>query len=332
MDANNDGYPDILFSLLTKDNVLFFNDKGSFSRHKMIELPDPLFSFSTWTWDINDDGFEDIFIANYDLRYESDVAGQFYKEINGVTIDANPPAIYINQKNGSFKNETKKYGMSKFSGFVMGSNFGDADNDGDLDMYLGTGAPSLTSIIPNRFFSFEDGSFSDETFKNGLGHLQKGNGVAFDDYDNDGDADIYSVMGGAFEGDNFPNVLFENNAKNGNAVYLRLLGNYANKSAIGARISYTYREDGIYKTRYRTVDSGGSFGAQSFVQRLGIGSAQKITEVSIIWPDKAQSKQVLKNLETGKKYTIVQGERVGVGEVLKATKVDKSSAHQHHHH
>ena len=35
---------------------------------------------------------------------------------------------------------------------TMGSNFGDFDNDGWLDMYLGTGEPSLATLVPNRMF------------------------------------------------------------------------------------------------------------------------------------------------------------------------------------
>jgi len=34
----------------------------------------------------------------------------------------------------------------------MGSNFGDIDNDGYLDMYLGTGNPDYKSLVPNRLF------------------------------------------------------------------------------------------------------------------------------------------------------------------------------------
>jgi hypothetical protein len=36
--------------------------------------------------------------------------------------------------------------------FAMGSNFGNVDNDGWLDMYLGTGNPDFKSLIPNRMF------------------------------------------------------------------------------------------------------------------------------------------------------------------------------------
>ena len=34
----------------------------------------------------------------------------------------------------------------------MGSNFGDIDNDGYLDFYLGTGNPPFKSLVPNKLF------------------------------------------------------------------------------------------------------------------------------------------------------------------------------------
>ena len=38
----------------------------------------------------------------------------------------------------------------------------------------------------------------------------KGHGVVFADLDNDGDQDVFEQMGGAFPGDSFGDVLFEN--------------------------------------------------------------------------------------------------------------------------
>jgi hypothetical protein len=72
---------------------------------------------------------------------------------------------------------------------IMGTNHGDFDNDGWLDMYLGTGEPNLATLVPNRMFKNVDGlRFGEITASSGTGHLQKGHGVACGDWDRDGDS------------------------------------------------------------------------------------------------------------------------------------------------
>ena len=119
----------------------------------------------------------------------------------------------------------------------MGCDFGDLDNDGWLDFYVGTGSPSLRSVMPNRMFRNAGGRFfEDVTTSGGFGHLQKGHGVAFGDFDNDGDQDIYAVLGGAYTGDVFQNVLFENPGHGNHWITLLLEGVQSNRAALGTRI------------------------------------------------------------------------------------------------
>ena len=64
----------------------------------------------------------------------------------------------------------------------MGANFGDVDNDGFLDMYLGMGAPSFATIMPHVLLRNNDGRYSvDITASSGTGELHKGHGIAFAD-------------------------------------------------------------------------------------------------------------------------------------------------------
>ena len=85
--------------------------------------------------------------------------------------------------------------------YAMGSNFGDLDNDGWLDFYVGTGNPDLRSVIPNRMFRNVEGKrFEEVTLPGGFGHIQKGHGAAFADLDRDGDQDVYMVIGWRLSG------------------------------------------------------------------------------------------------------------------------------------
>lgn len=84
----------------------------------------------------------------------------------------------------------------------------DADNDGDLDVYLVQAGDLLAepaSRPPNQLFRNRgDGTFEDVTSAAGVGDRGYGVGCAAGDYDGDGDTDLYVTNYG-------PNVLYRNN-------------------------------------------------------------------------------------------------------------------------
>tara|TARA_B100001027_G_scaffold98917_1_gene67943 strand:- start:73 stop:708 length:636 start_codon:yes stop_codon:yes gene_type:complete len=189
--------------------------------------------------------------------------------------------------------------------YAMGSNFGDIDNDGWLDFYIGNGSPEFTSVIPNRMFRNLDGNrFEEVTLAGRLGHIQKGHGVGFADLDNDGDQDIYAVMGGAFEGDTYPNVCFENPTSKNNWVVIKLIGESSNRSAIG---SFLKIELDNGRDIYRTVNTGGSFGSSSLQSEVGLGNCKVIKKITIKWP--SGKTQIFTNLDSNKKYKIFENKK-----------------------
>src|SRR5262245_53719743 len=190
----------------------------------------------------------------------------------------------------------------------MGANFGDIDDDGWLDFYLGTGAPSYATLMPNRMFRNHQGKrFVDVTQSTGTGHLQKGHGVAFADFDNDGDDDVFASLGGAFLGDKYQDALFENPGHGGHWISLKLVGRTANRAAIGARIRVVLEEDGRETQRTRSVTSGGSFGASPLMQHVGIGRTARLKRVEIDWPG-AAAPQVLTGVPVDSWIEATQGE------------------------
>ena len=302
-DIDNDGDLDIFISRLGQPNSLYRNngetENWSFTDIGNIAgVLEPIDSFPAWIFDYNNDGWEDIWVSGYDNS-----TGHVAMDYLGIPNDGETPRLYKNNKDGTFSNVTFETNMNHPL-LTMGSNFGDINNDGFLDLYIGTGDPDYRSIQPNRMFINDNGqAFKDVTFESRLGHLQKGHGVSFADIDQDGDLDIHAVMGGAYEGSVYQNTLYENPGNwNTNWIGLSLHGSQSNALAIGARIEIVL-ENGI--SIHRTVSSGGSFGGNPFQQMIGIGENNKISIINIYWPA-SDKNQVLKDLEINRWHHIIE--------------------------
>jgi hypothetical protein len=189
----------------------------------------------------------------------------------------------------------------------MGANFGDVDNDGYLDFYLGTGYPDYEAVMPNVLYRNRGGrGFVDVTLAGGFGHLQKGHAIAFADFDHDGDQDVFAQMGGAFPGDRFADALFENPGFGNHWIALRLIGSESNRAAIGARLHLQVTENGVRRSIYKHVNSGGSFGSNPLRQTIGLGRASSIDRLEVYWPT-SDLTQVFRDVEFNRFIEIVEG-------------------------
>lgn len=190
----------------------------------------------------------------------------------------------------------------------MGANFGDIDNDGYPDMYFGTGNPDFKSLVPNKFFRNIGGKrFADITSSSRTGNLQKGHGIAFADLRNNGHQDIFAEMGGAYIGDSYTSSLYMNpGISNNNWISLKLNGTKANNAAIGSHIKLTFTENGVKRSVYKDVNSGGSFGSSPLRQEIGIGQAKMIDEIEIKWAG-SSAVQYFKNVAPNQFLNITEG-------------------------
>jgi hypothetical protein len=304
-DYNNDGWPDIFISMLDGKKMLLEN-KGVKSKIPKFEDATSeagldlkeTFTFPTWFWDYDNDGWPDIFVCGYDFNgplARVSAAEALNKPLGNVS----KMYLYRNNHDGTFTDVSKDVGLDR-PVFAMGCNFGDIDNDGWLDMYLGTGNPDYRSLVPNRLFKNVGGrKFVDVTSSARVGNLQKGHGVSFADINNDGNQDIFLETGGAYPGDTYYNSLYVNpGQENNNWISILLEGVKSNRSAIGAHIIINFTEAGIKRTVYRDVNSGGSFGASPLRKEIGIGKATIIDELIIKWPTSG-TVQIFKNIKPG---------------------------------
>jgi hypothetical protein len=280
IDYDNDGFPDLFANNLGKPAKLYRNNRdGSFTDvSESLGIDGPEHGFSCWAWDYDNDGWLDIFATCFDRTLEDVVKG-----LIGQPHSRTPNKLFHNKKGQGFEDDTEKAGLNMvFS--AMGSNHGDLDNDGFLDMYLGTGEPSIATLVPNRMFKNVGGTrFSEITASSGTGHLQKGHGVAIGDWDRDGDLDILIDLGGATNGDRYHNALFQNPGQKNHWLNVKLVGKKTNRAAIGARIKVvTAGKEPL--TIERHVSTGSSFGANPLEQMIGVAGADKIDVLEIHWP------------------------------------------------
>ena len=281
-DYDNDGFADLYVSNYAGRNFLFHNRKdGTFDEvAQPLGVDLPLMSFATWFFDYDNDGWLDLFVASFVPSVTEVVRG-----VMGLPPQAETMRLYRNNRRGGFEDVTAAIGLARVVP-AMGANFGDIDNDGFLDMYIGTGAPSYAALVPNVMFRNDGGRrFVDVTAASGTGHLQKGHGVAFGDVDGDGDDDLLANMGGFVPGDAYWKALFRNPGTANRSLGVRLVGTKSNRAAIGARITAFVRQpDGTLAERHRVVTSGGSFGASPYLQRIGLGPAASVERLDVLWP------------------------------------------------
>ena len=314
-DFNNDGRPDLYVSRQDGANLLLRND-GPAGPDKSPRAPwrftdvaaaagvtEPFHSFSCFFFDYDNDGWPDLWVTGYYIQDVGDIAADYL----GLPHAGERVRLYHNRGDGTFADVTKETGLYKLL-LTMGCNFGDLDNDGWLDFYAGTGNPELATIRPNRMFRNDGGKrFQDVTTSGGFGQLQKGHAIAFGDIDNDGDQDIYSVLGGAITADHYHCELFANPGHGNHWLKLKLEGVQSNRVALGARIKLVLKTDAGERLLYRTVTSGSSFGGNPFRVEFGLGQARAVVRAEILWPVTGKT-QVLTGLELDHAYHVREGD------------------------
>ena len=301
LDYDNDGYPDLYVNNFVGPAQLFHNNRnGTFTEvTQSMGITGVQLGFSCWAWDFDNDGWLDLFATSYDRTLADAVKGLLQQPHGSDSC-----RLYRNLQGKGFQDVTKEAGLDMVFA-TMGSNFADFDNDGYLDMYLGTGDPDLSTLVPNRMFKNVGGKrFAEISTSTGTAHLQKGHGVACGDWDRDGNVDIFIELGGATNGDKYHNALFQNPGQGNHSLTLKLIGKKTNRAALGARIKVvTAAEPAL--TVHRHVTSGSSFGANPLEQTIGLGKADRIALLEIHWPTSGTT-QVFRDIAADQAIEVVE--------------------------
>ena len=302
-DYDGDRDPDLYVSCYRGYNCLYRNNgDGTFTDVAIAKgVHGPVGSFPVWFWDFDNDGALDLFVPSYTGTIAN--VASYYA---GGDVPYERPCLYRGSAAGVFREVAREQGLD-YPMLPMGCNYGDLDNDGYLDFYLGTGDTFYETLVPNLLFRNRGGSgFDDVTMASRMGHLQKGHSVCFADLDGDGDLDIFEQMGGAYPGDEFSDALYENPGFGNRSITLQLVGTRSNRSAIGARIRVLVRDGETVRSIYRTVSTGGSFGANPLRQTIGLGARGVIERIEIFWPTTGRT-EVVRGLAPGQAVEITEG-------------------------
>lgn len=281
------------------------------------------------TIDYNNDGWEDIYIAN-DRRVGNNMlknnGNGTFSDVSiqtgtNLTMDAmglsvgdydndNDFDIYIsngeegnaflkNNGNGTFTDVAADLGMS-VNKICWGNNFMDYDNDGDLDLFITAsgGNPYRENVLfknnNNGTFTRVIGSGIDNNYYSSYGN-------AIGDIDNNGYLDM-AVMN-----DNEPCLLWKSSGGSNKWIKIKLQGTYSNREAVGSLI-YVYRGNTSF---VRRVHCGQSYCSQnSFVQTIGVGTTNVIDSIAVKFPSGIRNS--LTNVNTNQTITIVESGVIGI--------------------
>ena len=191
-DINNDGLEDLYFSSNQESNKLYLN-KGNFEfddhTEKAMVTDEKGWTTGVTMVDINCDGWLDIYVCKSGA-------------LDNNALRENK--LFINQKNGTFTEEAKKYGLNH-PGFSTQAYFFDFDKDNDLDMYLVNHRPDFrnnTRIEPatqnikfpelsDQLFRNDGNTFTNITKQAGIENRAWGLSAAIGDFNGDTFLDVF---------------------------------------------------------------------------------------------------------------------------------------------
>jgi hypothetical protein len=299
-DYEQDGWPDLIVANDTQPNKLYRNNRNGTFKEIGVQAGIALSAdgraragMGVDTADFANSGSEGIAITNFD----NEMVGLFRPAGKGSYDDI---AIQAG------------VGMPTKTMLGFGCGFADMDLDGAMDLVIANGHIEETvrnirgnvgyAQSPQLFLNQGNGKFRDATSLAGGGFSEPkvGRGLAFGDFDNDGDVDLLLTT------NNGPAYLYRNDQQSGNkSVRFRLVGTKSNRDAIGA----TVRVESSGLVHSRMVKSGSSYLSQSELPlTFGLGKRDLVDRIAIQWPSGVT--QEFRGLKNGQTYVCTEGKGI----------------------
>jgi len=262
-DYDNDGDDDAFISVLYHSNFFYINNgDGTFTLDESGQITDDYYSFGGIWGDCNNDGFLDLYVFN--------------------GYDAVTNSLYLNNGDGSFEKITSGSVVTD-EGDSYESNWGDFDNDGDLDLFVS----NFGRFGHKNCYYQNDGSGEFLKITEGVIVSESTLGNNTCDFDNDGDLDIFLFNGGAM-GEAEPDYFYMNNGNDNNWLNIKLIGTVSNTTGIGARLKLKATIFSNEVWQLREVND------RNLRAHFGLGDASQVDSLIVQWP--CGQTQVLANI------------------------------------
>jgi hypothetical protein len=298
LDYDQDGWPDLLVANDTQPNKLYRNQHNGTFKDAAVDAG---IAFSAAgkaragmgvdVADFDNSGIAGVAITNFD----NEMIG-LYRASGGNYADVAIPS---------------GVGLASKNTLGFGCTFVDVDMDGALDLIVVNGHIDDTvrnvrnvgyAQPPQLFLNRGKGAFREIGGEVGGGFsLPKvGRGLAYGDFDRDGDADILMTT------NNGPAYLFRNDQTSGNhSIRFRLVGTKSNRDAIGATVKIFHAGS----SQSRLVKGGSSYLSQSELPvTFGLGKRDQIERAIIQWP--SGRSEEYKNLAAGRAYECIESKGI----------------------
>ena len=299
-DLNQDGWVDVFAANDAKPNFLFVNDKTgrftedgilsglAFDRHGRSSA-----SMGVDLGDFDRDGLPDLIVTNYQNEL---------------------PVLYKNLGEGLFEDVSVRAQVAESlqPHVTWGCSLVDLDNDGWLDLYVGCGhfddAEFIDDRTAKRVRDFvllnSNGRFKDVTTAVGLKAVESSRGVAFDDFDNDGDVDVIVLNSNAR-----PTVLRNDLPPSLSWVQIELIAASSNRQAINSEVVVI---SGGMSQHHQTVCGRGYQGSYGDRMHFGLNYEDARNEqqasIRVRWPDNTSESFVV---AVGQCHQLRQGSGLG---------------------